>query len=239
MHHPGGIQSLAHPDSVFINFTQPMQRLMSFFFCSSHTTCGRRRIHRATIFGSAFLIFMGDEPIGNSLPSCNSIGRLENTMFRFTRFSVHCAVVVLGGCILQPQLSQAQSAPSQSDPRTACASDIQKICAGVSPGGGRVLACLKQHKDEVSDGCKNAILTAIGAIRGCCRLYETRQRPCAEHRQLPGSIVRLRSSAERFGPGPHGKIDPCCKIGQGRSGTRHPRRTLRPARSGRHPGRTA
>jgi len=87
-------------------------------------------------------------------------------MFRFTRFSVHCAVVVLGGCILQPQLSRAQSAPSQSDPRTACASDIQKICAGVSPGGGRVLACLKQHKDEVSDGCKNAILTAMGQSAG-------------------------------------------------------------------------
>jgi hypothetical protein len=87
-------------------------------------------------------------------------------MFRFTKFSVHCAVAVLGGCMLQPQFSCAQSASSQSDPRTACASDIQKLCAGVPAGGGRVLACLKQHKDEVSDGCKKAVLTAMGQSGG-------------------------------------------------------------------------
>jgi Cysteine rich repeat len=86
-------------------------------------------------------------------------------MFRFTKFSAHCAVAVLGGCMLQPQFSCAQSA-SQSDPRTACASDIQKLCTGVPQGGGRVLACLKQHKDEVSDGCKKAVLAAMGQSGG-------------------------------------------------------------------------
>ncbi|MGO9991995.1 MAG: cysteine rich repeat-containing protein [Steroidobacteraceae bacterium] len=58
---------------------------------------------------------------------------------------------------------QAPAAPSPqavNEARTACATDIQKLCAGVQPGGGRILACLKQHKDEVSDGCKQAIVKA-------------------------------------------------------------------------------
>jgi hypothetical protein len=64
-----------------------------------------------------------------------------------------------------------QSPPAQSPPqapsqeamaaaRAACDTDIQKLCAGVQPGGGRILACLKQHKDQVSDGCKQAVVKA-------------------------------------------------------------------------------
>jgi hypothetical protein len=30
----------------------------------------------------------------------------------------------------------------------------------VQPGGGRILACLKEHKDKVSDSCKVAIVNA-------------------------------------------------------------------------------
>src|SRR5690349_9885613 len=67
-----------------------------------------------------------------------------------------CTIATLGGCLLRPQVS-----PAQSDPRTACAADVQKFCAGVQPGGGRVLACLKQHKDQVSDGCKQAVMGAM------------------------------------------------------------------------------
>jgi hypothetical protein len=61
-----------------------------------------------------------------------------------------------------PQSPPAQ-APSQqavADARTACETDIQKLCTGVQPGGGRILACLKQHKDQVSDGCKQAVVKA-------------------------------------------------------------------------------
>lgn len=47
-----------------------------------------------------------------------------------------------------------------ADVRTACMSDVQKLCTGVQPGGGRIVACLKEHKDQVSDGCKQAIAAA-------------------------------------------------------------------------------
>jgi hypothetical protein len=62
-----------------------------------------------------------------------------------------------------PGPAQPGQAPSQqlvAEARAACDSDVQKLCASVQPGGGRVLACLKQHKDQVSDSCKQAVIKA-------------------------------------------------------------------------------
>jgi hypothetical protein len=56
--------------------------------------------------------------------------------------------------------SQAPSQQAVAEARAACATDIQNFCAGVQPGGGRIIACLKQHKDQVSDGCKQAVMKA-------------------------------------------------------------------------------
>jgi hypothetical protein len=47
-----------------------------------------------------------------------------------------------------------------NEAQAACNSDIQALCASVQPGGGRILACLKEHKDKVSDSCKVAIVKA-------------------------------------------------------------------------------
>jgi hypothetical protein len=49
--------------------------------------------------------------------------------------------------------------------RSACEADAKKLCAGVQPGGGRIIQCLAQHKDEVSDACKQAVIKAKGAQR--------------------------------------------------------------------------
>lgn len=38
----------------------------------------------------------------------------------------------------------------------ACRGDYQRLCAGVQPGNGAILTCLRQHEDEVSAGCKAA-----------------------------------------------------------------------------------
>ena len=78
-----------------------------------------------------------------------------------------CVIAVLAESLLRPQTSTAQAAsPQPSNARAACASDVQRLCPSVPPGGGRILACLKQHKDEVSDGCKRAILSAMGKSSG-------------------------------------------------------------------------
>ncbi len=41
--------------------------------------------------------------------------------------------------------------------RAACRNDYFAFCTGVTPGDGRILACLNQHLDKISAACKNAI----------------------------------------------------------------------------------
>ena len=54
------------------------------------------------------------------------------------------------------QSALAQNQPDLTAIRAACAQDAQRLCAGVQQGGGRIVACLKQHKDSLSDGCRKA-----------------------------------------------------------------------------------
>src|SRR6202165_1712495 len=54
------------------------------------------------------------------------------------------------------QSAQAGDQQSLAAIQAACAEDAQKLCAGVQPGGGRIVACLREHKDSLSDRCKQA-----------------------------------------------------------------------------------
>ena len=54
------------------------------------------------------------------------------------------------------QSAQAGDQQSLAAIQAACAEDAQKLCAAVQPGGGRIVACLKEHKDALSDQCKQA-----------------------------------------------------------------------------------
>lgn len=67
-----------------------------------------------------------------------------------------------------PSLAHAQGAtpaqqvtPPQQGP---CAADFEKLCKDVKPGGGRLLACLKQHEAELSATCKQAQGKAHGRM---------------------------------------------------------------------------
>ena len=60
-----------------------------------------------------------------------------------------------------PGLPTGTPQDALSEARAACASDIQSLCAGVEPGGGRILACLKQHKTQVSEPCRQAVVKAL------------------------------------------------------------------------------
>jgi hypothetical protein len=35
-----------------------------------------------------------------------------------------------------------------------CRPDVQKLCSGVQPGGGRIVSCLKKHESELSPQCQ-------------------------------------------------------------------------------------
>jgi len=47
--------------------------------------------------------------------------------------------------------------------RTACEADTRALCAGVQPGGGRLLQCLQANPDKVSQPCKDALGVARAA----------------------------------------------------------------------------
>jgi hypothetical protein len=38
-----------------------------------------------------------------------------------------------------------------------CRGDCDRLCAGVQPGGGRVLACLQNHTNQLSAACGQAM----------------------------------------------------------------------------------
>jgi hypothetical protein len=69
-------------------------------------------------------------------------------------------MVAMAQSTLADQPPATPSPEAVNEARAACATDIQTLCAGVQPGGGRIFACLKEHKDKVSDGCKKAVMKA-------------------------------------------------------------------------------
>jgi Cysteine rich repeat len=85
----------------------------------------------------------------------------DNNQIRRKRFGL--PVGLLAAAVIQ-----AAGAQQATDPqaallnmlRAACQNDVQTLCNGVQPGGGRIISCLMQHKDQVSDGCKQAFAKA-------------------------------------------------------------------------------
>ena len=64
----------------------------------------------------------------------------------------------------------ALSAPSalaqQAEAMKYCKADVARLCPGVQMGGGRIISCLKAHKEEVSIGCGKAIQAIKGKMGG-------------------------------------------------------------------------
>lgn len=56
------------------------------------------------------------------------------------------------------------AAPSQAQDRNAmraaCGPDAARLCPGVKPGGGRILACFKEKAADLSPGCRSALQQA-------------------------------------------------------------------------------
>jgi hypothetical protein len=44
--------------------------------------------------------------------------------------------------------------------QAACAQDAATLCPGLTPGGGRILACFRQKSGQLSDGCRSALRQA-------------------------------------------------------------------------------
>jgi hypothetical protein len=51
--------------------------------------------------------------------------------------------------------ASAQSLPANVS--QACSGDYRKLCADVTPGGGRIIACMKARQTQVSEACRAAL----------------------------------------------------------------------------------
>ncbi len=49
--------------------------------------------------------------------------------------------------------------------RKACLPDIEQLCAGTEPGGGRLIQCLREHQDRLSEACRSALSDARASRR--------------------------------------------------------------------------
>jgi hypothetical protein len=88
---------------------------------------------------------------------------------RITTFSRPTAAFVratlAAGCLvglLALSLSQAGAQDGRSEARQACSADYHRLCAAVSPGGGRIKKCLNDNFDALSDACKQVVSARSG-----------------------------------------------------------------------------
>jgi hypothetical protein len=47
-----------------------------------------------------------------------------------------------------------------NEQRNACMGDYEKYCKSVTPGGGRIIACLAKETDKLSPACKKVLAAA-------------------------------------------------------------------------------
>jgi hypothetical protein len=84
------------------------------------------------------------------------------------RFSVSPipALALAGLALASAAFIVAASAQTQVSPQMRgeamtlmqiCRGDYDRLCAGVQPGGGRVLACLQNQADQLSAACGQAM----------------------------------------------------------------------------------
>jgi hypothetical protein len=72
----------------------------------------------------------------------------------FRKFAVAAASTIV--IMSLPAAVFAQSSQIQQAMRY-CRQDMERLCPGVPPGGGRIVRCLKAHKMEMSVGCATTL----------------------------------------------------------------------------------
>jgi Cysteine rich repeat len=94
-----------------------------------------------------------------------------------------CTVSLVVALLLPAGLAFADTQEPQNHPRP-CQEDAQKFCPQVTPEGGNIVRCLKEHEQELSGACKAALK---GFVRGRARHQpaapapEPGQRPALEY----------------------------------------------------------
>jgi hypothetical protein len=64
-------------------------------------------------------------------------------------------LLAIAGAVAVAAAASAQTSAEQK----ACKADFEKYCAGVVPGGGRVIACLQKQMSKLSPDCQKVVQT--------------------------------------------------------------------------------
>jgi len=73
-----------------------------------------------------------------------------------TKFSI-AVVAFASGFSSAGFFSTASAQNLTAAQRTACKADYEKFRSTVTPGGGRLIACLNKQRDALSDACKKVL----------------------------------------------------------------------------------
>jgi len=68
------------------------------------------------------------------------------------RITITTAALLFASGAMAQELTAAQ--------RDACMGDYEKFCKGVTPGGGRIIACLAKENDKLTPACKKVLAAA-------------------------------------------------------------------------------
>ncbi|WP_428028919.1 cysteine rich repeat-containing protein [Ancylobacter sp.] len=65
--------------------------------------------------------------------------------------------VIMGFSMLAALAGASVAQAQESDMAKYCKADIERLCSGVQPGGGRIVKCLKANSKSMSVGCAQAM----------------------------------------------------------------------------------
>ena len=81
---------------------------------------------------------------------------------------------------------------SSGDSRQACKADAEKYCANVQSGGGRIIKCLMEHSQDISQECSSSLAQhkqqSGGGFRQACR--NDADKYCADVQPGGGRIIK-------------------------------------------------
>ena len=81
--------------------------------------------------------------------------------------------------------SLAPVAMAQQRSAGVCVADIKAKCAGVEPGEGRIIACVKTHAAEFSEPCKARLARVAEITKACAADIKEN---CADKEKSRGKI---------------------------------------------------
>ena len=72
---------------------------------------------------------------------------------------------VLTGCQTQKSYDQTTAETLVNTIKTGCEAELKSYCSQVTPGQGRVLACLYSHEEKLSGRCEYALYDASAQLK--------------------------------------------------------------------------